>query len=111
VRKHTTKVNGLVDWTEETKKYLHSTKYSYNTYCTLKKALEECGLERIDDGCLSSYKMGGVSIDFDPTWGSLTLSSSELEDYDISYQEPSYIIEHFFLELRNYWKRHENKTS
>lgn len=104
--KKTKKVNGLIDWNEEAKKFLLTTKYSHNIYCTIKKALDECGLERIDDGCLSIYKMDGVTIEFDPTWAYITLSANGLEDYEIPYQHPERIVSSFFIELREYWRRY-----
>ena len=108
MKKRTVKVKGLVDWSDEAKRFIYTTTYSYNVYCTIKKALEECGLERVDDGCLSTYKMGGVSIDFDPTWGSLTLSAKGVQEYEISYLHSEKIVECFFEELRGYWRRYED---
>ena len=106
MRKRTSKRDGLVDWSTDTKYYLAQSIYSFSVYCIIKDALEECGLEKTPDG--SSYKMGEVIIDFDPTWAYITLKAPGLDDYVISYLEPSLIAENFFKEIRAYWRKYEN---
>lgn len=105
MQKRTKKFNGLVDWDEKTKKFLFNAPSTYGIFCIIKIGLDECGLERIDDGCLSTYKMDGVNIDIDPTWEYITLSANGLKDYEIPYQHPERIASSFFVEIREYWRK------
>lgn len=106
MRKRTTKKDGLVDWSTDTKYYLNQSVYSFTVYCIIKEALDECGLERTHDDTI--YKMGEVTLDADPTWAYITLKAPGLDDYVISYLEPNLIAENFFKEIRAYWRRYEN---